>query len=224
MRAMLRAAPPGNPSQLGRVSSVGSELGSWAEPSLRKRAGAVVMLFMFVVLHLNPPVAAMITSAQDAGAQLVENQIVENQLTDYQAAVTDNQISENQPLDNQVVPENQRTDNQITDNQVVTDNQIVPDNQPPENQVVPENQLPDNQISENHVLIEFWTGVAGAQAAWQPVEIWTGVILENQATDNQVVIEVTFDRRLSGDRVGQHKAPPLSPVNMTITATVSSQV
>ncbi|MCK4405049.1 MAG: hypothetical protein KAV43_00900, partial [Hadesarchaea archaeon] len=285
-------------------------------------------LFMFVVLHLNPPVAAMITSTQDAGAQLEENQIVENQLTDYQAAVTDNQISgnqptdnqitdnqvvpDNQPLENQAVPENQPPDNQITDNQIVpdnqplenqavpdnqitdnqaspenqplenqvvpenqrtdnqiTDNQVVPENQPTDNQVVPENQLPDNQISENHVLIEFWTGVAGAQAAWQPVEIWTvlipenqatenqvtenqisenhvliefwtgvagaqavwqfieiwtGVILKNQAADNQVVIEVTFDRRLSGDRVGQHKAPPLSPVNMTITATVSSQV
>ena len=38
------------------------------------------------------------------------------------------------------------------------------------------------------------------------------------------VIEVTFDRQLSGDRVGQHKAPPFAPVAMTITATVSSPI
>jgi len=37
-------------------------------------------------------------------------------------------------------------------------------------------------------------------------------------------IGVTFDRQLSGDRVGQHKAPPLTPVTMTITATVSSPI
>ncbi|MQY68178.1 MAG: hypothetical protein GH150_02170, partial [Hadesarchaea archaeon] len=220
---------------------MGSELGSWTEPSFRQRAGAVVVLFMFVVLHLNPPVAAMITSTQDAGAQLVENQIVENQLPDNKAAVTDNQISENQPPENQVLTENQPADNRITDNQTapenqptdnqITDNQVVPENLPPENQITdnqasPENlpldnQIIENQISENHVLIETWTGVAGAQAAWHPFEIWTGV-LENQGTDNQVV--VTFDRRLSGDRVGQHKVPPLTPVNMTITVTVSSQV
>jgi len=42
--------------------------------------------------------------------------------------------------------------------------------------------------------------------------------------DTGTGLEITFDRQLSGDRVGQHKAPPLSPVNMTITATVSSQV
>ena len=87
-----------------------------------------------------------------------------------------------------------------------------------------ENQLTENQISENHVLIETWTGDVQVLAAWQLIETWTGVILENQGTDNQVVIEAMFDRRLSGDRVGQHKVPPLSSVNMTITATVSSQV
>ncbi|MEM3514751.1 MAG: hypothetical protein QW495_05450, partial [Candidatus Hadarchaeum sp.] len=35
---------------------------------------------------------------------------------------------------------------------------------------------------------------------------------------------VAFDRRLSGDRVGQHKVPPISPVNIQITASVSSTV
>ena len=34
-------------------------------------------------------------------------------------------------------------------------------------------------------------------------------------------IQVAFDRGLSGDRVGQHTAPPLTPVITTITATVS---
>ncbi|MEM2889746.1 MAG: hypothetical protein QW358_00140, partial [Candidatus Hadarchaeum sp.] len=43
-----------------------------------------------------------------------------------------------------------------------------------------------------------------------------------QVTINDV--GVTFDRRLSGDRVGQHKAPPASPVNIQITASVSSTV
>lgn len=37
-------------------------------------------------------------------------------------------------------------------------------------------------------------------------------------------ISVSFGRQLSGDRVGQHKVPPLSPVNMEITASVSSPV
>jgi PGF-pre-PGF domain-containing protein len=130
---MLRVTPLGNPSQLGRVSSVGSELGGWTKPSLRQKVGAVAVPVMLVLFLLNAPAAVAITSTQDAGVA---------------------------------------------------------------------------QPAENHVLIE----------------TWTGVILENQPPDNQVVIEVTFDRRLSGDRVGQHKVPPLSPVNMTITVTVSSQV
>ncbi len=37
-------------------------------------------------------------------------------------------------------------------------------------------------------------------------------------------IGATFDRQLSGDRVGQHKAPPFAPVTMTITATVSNPI
>ncbi len=172
--AMPRAAPLGNPSQLGGVSSVGSELGVWTKPSLGQRAGAVAVPVLLALLLLSPPAAITITSTQDAGAQPAEN------------------------------------------------------------------QLTDNQISENHVLIETWNGVVQALAAWQLVETWMGVILENrpldnqitenqvmpenQGTDNQVVIEVTFHRRLSGDRVGQRKVPPLSPVNMKITAEVSSQV
>ncbi|MBA7705223.1 hypothetical protein ES703_114047 [subsurface metagenome] len=71
--AMPRAAPLGNPSQLGGVNSVGSELGVWTKPSLGQRAGVVVVLVMFVVLQLNPPVAAMIISTQDAGVQLVNS-------------------------------------------------------------------------------------------------------------------------------------------------------
>ncbi len=37
-------------------------------------------------------------------------------------------------------------------------------------------------------------------------------------------IQITFDRQLSGDRVGQHKVPPLSPVSVEIRAIVSSPV
>ncbi len=33
---------------------------------------------------------------------------------------------------------------------------------------------------------------------------------------------VTFDRRLAGDKVGQHKVPPISTITMTISATVST--
>ena len=90
---------------------------------------------------------------------------------------------------------------------------------------------------------ETWSGTTDAPAAWQPVESWMGSVwnqvsawrsveswsgtvenrmVENQALDNQVV--VTFDRWLSGDRVAQHKVPPLSLVTMEITAEVSSQV
>jgi len=54
------------------------------------------------------------------------------------------------------------------------------------------------------------------------------VVLEDQGFDNQIAdkpaFSVEFDRSLSGDRVGQHKVPPLTSVTMTITATVSSQV
>ena len=37
-------------------------------------------------------------------------------------------------------------------------------------------------------------------------------------------VSVTFERKLSSDRGGKHKAPPLSPVTMEITARVSSPV
>ena len=37
-------------------------------------------------------------------------------------------------------------------------------------------------------------------------------------------VSVDFERRISGDRVGKHKAPSLSPVNMEITASVSLPV
>jgi hypothetical protein len=40
----------------------------------------------------------------------------------------------------------------------------------------------------------------------------------------QETITVTFDRRLDCDRCGQHKAPPLTDINMTITATVSNPI
>lgn len=54
-----------------------------------------------------------------------------------------------------------------------------------------------------------------------------GIITEGknsgiQITQEQVV--VTFDRRLDCQRCGQHKTPPLTDVNMTITATVSNPV
>ncbi len=71
-------------------------------------------------------------------------------------------------------------------------------------------------------------GLADGNYSWKVIAInaygeiesstWTFVI------DTIDPVEVTFDRRLSGDKVGQHKAPPISPVNIAITATVSSQV
>jgi len=50
------------------------------------------------------------------------------------------------------------------------------------------------------------------------------VVLGEQVTAAQAGVEVTFGRWLSGDRVGQHKVPPLASVTMTITATASSHV
>ncbi|MFH1774970.1 MAG: cell wall-binding repeat-containing protein [Methanobacteriota archaeon] len=42
--------------------------------------------------------------------------------------------------------------------------------------------------------------------------------------DKNNATTITFDRELSGDKVGQHKAPPLSLVGMKITATTSSPI
>jgi PGF-pre-PGF domain-containing protein len=178
---------------------MGSELGSWTKPSLGQRAGTIAAEVMLVQLLLSPLSAVTVSSSQEAGTQLVDNQALENQMA-------------------------------ITDNQMIT----------AENQVVQSDNAMENQIPDNHILIEAWTGIAETQATWQPIGTWTGVVLENQVLDNQitenrvvpknqapnnqVVIEVTFDRQLSGHKVGQHKAPPLSPVSMTITATVSNQV
>ena len=135
---MPRAAPLGKPSQLGRVSSVGSELGVWTKPSLGQRAGAVVVPVMLVLL-LSPFAAVAITSTQDVGAQPAEN------------------------------------------------------------------QLTDNQISENHVLIETWNGVVQALAAWQLVETWMGVILENRPLDNQIAENQVADNQVADNQVVENQ-------------------
>jgi len=75
----------------------------------------------------------------------------------------------------------------------------------------------------NDLQIGLYSSTVGSGEEIRVSEIWT-VVLGEQVTTAQAGVEVTFDRRLSGDRVGQHKAPPLSPVTMTITATVSSPV
>ncbi|MDH5443168.1 MAG: PGF-pre-PGF domain-containing protein, partial [Hadesarchaea archaeon] len=64
-----------------------------------------------------------------------------------------------------------------------------------------ENQLADNQISENHVLIETWTGVVQALAAWQLVEAWTGVILENRPLDNQITENQVADNQVVENQI-----------------------
>ncbi|HEX9015988.1 MAG TPA: cytochrome c3 family protein [Chloroflexota bacterium] len=43
-------------------------------------------------------------------------------------------------------------------------------------------------------------------------------------TPTLIPLAVTFDRSLSGDRVGEHKVPPLSRITMTLTATLSASV
>ncbi|MBC7219761.1 MAG: hypothetical protein H5T49_06520, partial [Hadesarchaea archaeon] len=54
--------------------------------------------------------------------------------------------------------------------------------------------------------------VGGLLAAAAPFQIHLGGV------------DADFGRRLSGDRVGQHKVPPLSPIEMEITVSVSSTV
>ena len=51
-----------------------------------------------------------------------------------------------------------------------------------------------------------------------------GILNQGEVQFNQEGNIVTFDRGLDCHRCGQHKAPPLTDVNMTITATVSNPV
>lgn len=75
----------------------------------------------------------------------------------------------------------------------------------------------------NDLQIGLYSTAVGSEEEIRVSKMWA-VVLGEQVTAAQAGVGITFDRRLSGDRVGQHKAPPLAPVNMMITVTVSSQV
>ncbi|KUO43348.1 MAG: hypothetical protein APU95_05700, partial [Hadesarchaea archaeon YNP_N21] len=197
------------------------------------------MLVMLLLFQLNP-----ITVVISAAAQEPENQAPENQ-------TNDNQLVENISLDNKLVdnrvPEYQTfnlievwggitaawaasqpieewagaiSDNSPWDNRS-SENLLTPENEAGIDQKS-ENQTPDGTTEEGYAQVEAWEGALSASVQWGGIENWVGTLFENQSPKTQVL--VTFDRRLSGDRVGQHKVPPLSPVKITITVTVSSQV
>ena len=112
------------------------------------------------------------------------------------------------------------SDNSPWDNRS-SENLLMPENEAGIDQES-ENQTPDGTTEEGYAQVEAWEGALSASVQWEVIENWVGTLFENQSPKTQVL--VTFDRRLSGDRVGQHKVPPLSPVKITITVTVSSQV
>ncbi|MBI5254031.1 MAG: hypothetical protein HY930_06540, partial [Euryarchaeota archaeon] len=62
-----------------------------------------------------------------------------------------------------------------------------------------------------------------SELAEQKSKKWMVVVADaSNATTNTT--SIIFDRELTGHKVGQHKAPPLAPIDMKITAMVSIQI